>query len=392
MPRPRRLHGVRLSSTPEEKGFGDGDWARNPWFLRPEFDEEFSRLGWGPSARVQAKKGLDELFPPEVCRDLDAPWLGGLVLPLFEEYRRFPHSIVPLLAVGRDAYEVEAWKANDLLGKLRQRDSFDAAAFELRAWANLKRHGYTFDKVPETPRAKTPDFRLRLRGEWYALDCKALDASDADDVAEEWRWIEFDRSNCFFIDGWNCIIEAVGDYQGLVQTADGRDRLRGEKNSVVAALREAANRAKNRGVFPCVEEAPPYGRLRYEPVVGGLAACENRFLGEMTGELEAQRARRLVRKGLGQLAAENLPVIIMLDVGFRLPPRTVVDCLLADSRAHQYEGCAMVIVVGYGTTKRGDRMATPSVLSLHPDTRAWSLTFAGQVAECVWRNPFPGPE
>jgi hypothetical protein len=390
---PKRLHGADLAAKPGEQLFGDGDWFRNAWFLQPNYEREFRPLGWSRSAVANGVRALQRLFPPEVCRENDRPWFGGLYLPLFD-LMRYPHSVVPLLAVGRDLDAANAWHDDELVKRLQNRTHFSGAEFELRTWANLARRGYQHERLFSTPDNPAPDFRVRIGGAWFSLECKAQGPSDADEVHEEWSFAAFivGEQN-FFVPGFHCHIEASPEYGRLIETQTGRDRLRREKKQIEQAFRAASLKLK---VVPGARnevDVHPYGSLRYEESAevkqGGMNAA---FLGELTAEQEAEKVRQVVHKALRQLNAVEIPGFVMVQVAPETSFDLVVEEVTRDRKANpvDFRRCAGVILVAFSTTKRGDHEAVARVFHMSdtPD-RESLLRFAREVSSSVWRTPWP---
>jgi len=385
---PHRLHGVELQPDPNDKFFGDGNWAENAWFMETAFDAEFERLGWGRPRRERAFRGLAQLFTPEEVQRIDVRWRGGLVLDLMG-HRRWPHLVVPLLEVGLDIDEVQPWEDTGLVTRLRLRESAHLAAFELRSWANLKRSGLHFERIREKPPSKTPDFRVQLDGRWFVVECKVCDVSEAEDVSEEWWLGSVPFRADVMIDGYDAAIQPSNEYALLNRTAAGRTRLRAEMDLIRAAFMRAAAQARAAPSPPASVEVPPFGRLSYRKTADGSTGSEDYFVASLTPEQEATRVRRQVRDALDQMKGYSEPGVPVIAAPYGLPAAVAVVELRADREREPsaYAQCGFIVLVGYETTSGGDRHAVPVIVSEKPPSEA-QTRFARDLVRREVRNPW----
>lgn len=156
------------------ESFSNGVWDQPPWFCEEE-DPWFGDAGFSLARRRELLVPLRQLYPPEVCRrllkrPLDAALLFGL-------FQRMPGFLIPLLHAASDRAVLGSLEGAGLLGKLRSRGEFAAAASELSIWADLVRAGYDVDREPGVlvdGSVRRPDFGVREGGDYFYIEASRL--------------------------------------------------------------------------------------------------------------------------------------------------------------------------------------------------------------------------
>ncbi|MFP2929673.1 hypothetical protein ACLESO_31635 [Pyxidicoccus sp. 3LG] len=159
----------QITSEQVKAEFNDGDWTREPWFLSSQFEELFERADLPKSRILSAIDGLARVYPPEVCRELLVdPRHAWLVYTLFKPF--LLEGIVPRLRLGHDVATLGQSVDEYTLKRLHDRRHYNAVAFELAVWANLKRNVYVVDREPRGPGKSTPDFAICFDHRRYILE------------------------------------------------------------------------------------------------------------------------------------------------------------------------------------------------------------------------------
>jgi hypothetical protein len=159
------------------KMFGNGDWTRDPAWLRVAHRSSAEAL-----TRVnidEATKQLARLFPPEVCRELMTTengrrHIGGLFLNGWSVIEQGTN-----LLLGADLAVCDGWDNHPgLVADLRNLATFDDARLEIAIWAAESRAGLTVVRnVPPRRDMKSADFTIIERGVVIALEAKHLEPS-----------------------------------------------------------------------------------------------------------------------------------------------------------------------------------------------------------------------
>lgn len=349
-----------------EKDYNNGDWTVDPWFLQEEISL-LEQMGFPLSLRHKAAQELRMLYTPEVCRSsLSRKWYGALVFNLFKQ--TVPWFLIPLLRVGLDAEIAQPWEDLDLLSKLRNRETFEAAAYELSVWANLKRFGFEFEREPPTATASRPDFSVRLGTQTYFLELKTVEMSDAENLAQEFQNL-FLLSLAPFFAGWTCIIEPSEALAQGVDSQVGRDQLREDQQRIVAAfVTKAFELQKLR--TPGAQTVPPFGTIELVPSADPKQwAIDIRLVAEVDPLKKAARVCRTIKDAAGQLSQAGRSIILVrLDsfADFQLIRSNLTERIKREPE--RYRHCDLVLLHARGRLDGTDGEVVPFI---HPISMPW---------------------
>jgi len=279
---------------------GDADLSKEvPWFLTGH-DAEFEELGFPRERRERAFRGLLKLYPPEVCREIrdGGKYDLGIVLLLFMPY--FPSMVDDLLEVGCDVEAVQPWHDHNLLHRLRRWDGYPEAALELKVQANLARAGIKAERVPESPRRKTPEFRIAGERDDLLVEVKLVNNPHLHELAKELGSAIQCRTGS--IAGFN--LRLLGNESLSERALDYAQHaaLLGEQDAIATAFSSCVDRLRQSGCVPGTFDAPPYGCVvaTQEPGLGSVTADP---LPDLPDEKRAARVVRLIKEAAAQLTA-----------------------------------------------------------------------------------------
>ncbi len=263
-------------------------------------------LQWGISRdELRAAVGaLARLYPPDFCRkQLRRSWDALLVAELFHQGSIF--GVLPLIAVGLDLVTVEPWHDTELLAQLRDVEKFEAAAFELRVWAAIRRAGIAVIRQPADNVGQKADFKIWMGRGLYFLEVKLLENSDHDRRASR-----LNRKILF------ALMSGTTDGVGLSARAS-PDVLRllprewtNIEEAIARAFSSAARRCSKSGAASFAVEG--YGWIDVIPGAPFSAAAD--YITLKGEERDCIRALRSLRKAHRQLGAGEHRIVIV-DVG-----------------------------------------------------------------------------
>lgn len=314
-----------------------GIWAEPAWFAAPQMDEH---LGIRRHLRLKAVRGLLRAFPPEVCvriaRDESLQSFGPIIV-LFGA--QFPGLINPLIALGIDLEDAGVTDA-EVLGRLTHRANHEAAAFEVRVQASLRRAGHFADRIPASAEARRPDLLTAIDGIHHDVEIKLAHASEVDRAAHELE--EALLQSGLHIAGYELEWQGTRKMmERLFEADDAGAAARGLQREIIDAFAPW----KDRRVLPAEIPITDLGTLRVGPRPGlGRFSIGN--LGELSEDQKARRVARMIRRdGVAKFDGSR-PGLLVVGIHHAAKHHLVEQLVREDARANPdaYSRCRMVVL------------------------------------------------
>ncbi|WP_140855649.1 hypothetical protein [Myxococcus xanthus] len=311
MKRPRGwISGSPLTVERIDTEFRKGDWASSPWFVH-EHDEQLMRAGFARHLREQAARALVRVYPPEVCRELLLKrWYGWIVYPLFQGH--LPFSVVPRLRLGLDLDTVQPWRDAELLRRLRNRETYNAAAFEVSVWANLLRGGCEVHRAPPGQRKKVADFAVVFDRRRYVIELKDLEHSDLDVLAGEVQELFHLGGRVSPAPSRAVVLHPSKSFRDTCLSDEGRTRIREDIDGVASAFHTRLREINAGGFVPGLYAVEPYGHIEVSvqnQIPSGVFEC--RLVPETSDWRRVQRIANEVAHASHQLPDSGVGVILL---------------------------------------------------------------------------------
>jgi hypothetical protein len=287
-----------------------GRWDDPPYWTSPEY---LAKSPWGKERLAAAFAALRLIYTPKKARAIfrrrDASSLYPLLTAALYAYQN------PLVFLGIDAAECEAWKYKSLTDALTTSwASFEGAAFEIALFAALKRakvspvHEPLATTPPDGSDRKNPDFSVTVGGRELLLELKLSRLGSAAQEQQGWlnRLAHSDDATADI----PFDIETLPLF-GELQERDGGSWMRGNFGRLRSLVEAAKERLVAVGPFPAVEVIEHCIQLRVRGPRG--SGANGGALGPWPNVVtEAERViRNLVSEGATQIPADRTGVLVI---------------------------------------------------------------------------------
>ncbi|MDC0710795.1 hypothetical protein POL68_20130 [Stigmatella sp. ncwal1] len=342
--------------TPEQvkTKFNNGDWTHDPWFLAPQHETLFERANLPRSKILSAVDGLARVYPPEVCRELlVAPHHAWLIHILFQPC--ILAGIVPRLRLGHDVATLGRSVDDGTLKRLHNRSHYDAVAFELAVWANLKRNLYVLEREPRGPGKSNPDFALCFDHRRYILELKDLDLAEQEFFASEVN----DLMQQVVSNLWHAHrlfkIRSSPEFQKRCGSPEGRKALASQLPEMVVAFAKKAAEVEQLGFQIGQYPVDSYGMIDVkEDMELEQGALEWDLVPPLTARKRVMRSISVIKKAVGQLPASGLGVGLINVGRFRKIELLREELMIAQrERPLKFQNCAFVVVRTLARSEKG---------------------------------------
>jgi hypothetical protein len=295
--------------------------------------------------RERAARALARVYPPEVCRELLLKrWYGWIVYPLFQGH--LPLDVVPRLQLGLDLDTVQPWDDTELLNRLRNREHYNGAAFELSVWANLIRAGYQVQRTPQGPKRKLPDFAVIFDHRRYVLELKDLELGDLDVLAEEVQQIFYSGAVDVTVPARAVTLLPSSSFCDTCLSDAGRKKIRESLDALAVAFLMKLLELERSGFEPGTYAVEPYGRIQIElqeQFPHGTFAC--RLVPETSAWRSTKRIVNEIAHASKQLPDNALGVVVINPRSFTQLEELGAELARKEAeKPSRFRNCAFVVV------------------------------------------------
>jgi hypothetical protein len=301
----------------------------------------------------------------------------GPIIALFT--RQPPGIICPLLEAGLDFAQVGEFDDLEQLGRLRKRQGFRAANFEVGVQASLQLAGFRSRRLSGHGR---PDLAVTVGGEEWEVEVKLLDDSVLDRLEETLR----DRCavGALTIPGLHLVLEGSDELSRKALDLDERDLTEDELKEIAQAFTRVAEEIQSGGNHPGIYPVPRFGRIVASDEEG-LGSWTASLIPDLSEEKAVARCMRVIRKAFIQFS-QSFPAAVVVGVFRGASLVKVEDALLelGVERSDRCGHCRLVVLVdrvtdGIGQSHRiGMPIALPPGRAVFADERRFALAAAGR--------------